>query len=293
MKSTTRNTLIVGSVTLLFCVTAVGAFVAGANPRSRASILDEVYRGHPIDRLSSLDDRETMRQARVRTAEILEARDELLSTDQQKDLLGLWDRLKIWDNMWFLGIRIKKNPVDLWTMGDIIFEVRPDFIIETGTDHGGSALYWAATLELLGLEDSRVITFDIADRTAAASEHYLWRKYVEFVHSSSTDPEAVAALAERVEGKSVIVTLDSDHRAHHVLQELRMYGPLVSPGSYLIVEDTNMDGVPVAPGFGPGPMTALNEYLDSGGSALFEQDPSREAYILTFNPAGWLRRRSE
>jgi len=293
MKSTARNTLIVGSVTLMFCVTAVGAFVAGANPRSRASILDEVYRGHPIDRLSSLDDRETMRQARVKTAEILEARDDLLSTDQQKDLLGLWTRLKIWDNMWFLGIRIKKNPVDLWTMGDIIFEVRPDFIIETGTDHGGSALYWAATLELLGLEDSRVITFDIADRTAAASEHYLWQKYVEFVHSSSTDPEAVGALAERVEGKSVIVTLDSDHRAHHVLQELRMYGPLVSPGSYLIVEDTNMDGVPVAPAFGPGPTTALNEYLDSGGSALFEQDASREAYILTFNPAGWLRRRTE
>ena len=90
-----------------------------------------------------------------------------------------------------------------------------------------------------------------------------------------------------------MVLLDSNHQAHHVLEELRMYGPMVSPGSYLIVEDTHLDGVPVAPQFGPGPMTALVQYLDSGGADLFEQDPTREVYLLTQNPGGWLKRKAD
>ena len=108
-------------------------------------------------------------------------------------------------------------------------------------------------------------------------------------------------ISERVKGKKV---LDSDHHMHHVqmcialltrhcIQELRMYSPMVSPGSYIVVEDTHYDSVPIYPHFGPGPMAAVNKFLAEGGSDLFEQDFSREAMVMTFNPGGWLRRKKD
>lgn len=292
MRSTTRNTLLVTTLTLLVFAAVFAAFLAGAYPRTRDAVLRAAgTRGGSV--LSDLRDDETLARAKAKTLQILEVRDSRLTPDDQIRLLSLWHELGIWENMWFLGIRIRKNPMDLWMMQEIIREVEPDFIIEAGTDHGGSALYWAASLDLLGLEESRVITIDIEDRTESVSTRRLWQKYVEFIHSSSTDPETVDAIARQVEGKSVIVVLDSNHAAYHVLDELRMYGPLVSPGSYLVVEDTNIDGVPVAPEAGPGPMTALLEYMATGGDELFEVDVTREVYVLTFNPGGWLRRRTE
>ena len=77
------------------------------------------------------------------------------------------------------------------------------------------------------------------------------------------------------------------------ISELQLYSPLVSPGSYIVVEDTHFDSVPVYPDFGPVPMAAVNAFLAQGGSDLFEQDVSREAMVMTFNPGGWLRRKAE
>jgi len=176
-------------------------------------------------------------------------------------------------------------------MQQIIYEVQPDFIVETGTWRGGSALYWAHTLHGMGLENSRVLTVDIQNLTQGASQHFLWKQYVQFFLGSSTDPAVVSRIAERVKGRRTLVTLDSDHSMPHVLRELRMYSPLVSSGSYLIVEDTHYDGVPTQPGFGPGPTAALRRFLDEGGSRDFEPDLTREALVMTFNPGGWLRRR--
>jgi len=101
----------------------------------------------------------------------------------------------------------------------------------------------------------------------------------------------VSKIAGLVKGRKTLVTLDSDHTMPHVLKELKTYAPLVSRGSYLVVEDTHMDGVPTAPEFGPGPMAAVMSFLHDGGSADFEPDLGREAYIMTFNPGGWLRRK--
>ena len=111
-----------------------------------------------------------------------------------------------------------------------------------------------------------------------------------FLKGSSISPEIVSDIAGRVKGRKVLVTLDSDHTAAHVLSEMRAYAPMVTSGSYLVVEDTHMDGVPTAPDFGPGPLTAVLQFLKEGGSHDFEQDFSREAFIMTFNPGGWLRR---
>ena len=86
-----------------------------------------------------------------------------------------------------------------------------------------------------------------------------------------------------------MVVLDSDHSREHVLRELELYAPLVTPGCYLVVEDTNVNGHPVSPGFGPGPMEAVGDYLRTTDD--FEVDRGREKFMLTFNPSGYLRRR--
>ncbi|MDP8982943.1 MAG: cephalosporin hydroxylase family protein [Acidobacteriota bacterium] len=101
----------------------------------------------------------------------------------------------------------------------------------------------------------------------------------------------MAKIAQRVKGSRVIVNLDSDHSMAHVLRELRLYAPMVSPGSYIAVEDTHIDAVPTNPAFGPGPMAAVRAFLAEGGSKDFEQDFTREAMVMTSYPGGWLRRR--
>ena len=223
--------------------------------------------------------------------EIIRKRDLSLSLEKQNELMKLFHDLDIWDNMWFQGIKIIKNPCDLWMMQQIMHEIRPDFIVETGTMRGGSALYWAHTLSGLGLENSKVLTVDVADEVQEAAQRPLWKKHVQFFHGSSTDPAIVEQIAQIVEGKTVLVVLDSDHTMKHVGEELRLYSPLVSSGSYIVVEDTHYDSVPTHPERGPGPMAAVNAFLREGGSELFEQDVTREAMVMTFNPGGWLRRK--
>lgn len=229
--------------------------------------------------------------AREGYKELLLRRRMTMPVDKQNELMKLFHELPVWRHMWFHNVPIEKNPLDLWMMQQIMYEVQPDFVVETGTFRGGSALYWAHTLNGLGLEASRVITVDISNYVTDAAQHPLWKKYVTFLQGSSTDPAIVSQIAERVKGKKVIVTLDSDHTMKHVLEELKMYSPLVSHGSYLIVEDTHMDGVPTAPDFGPGPFAAVQKFLADGGSDSFQTDLTREAYVMTFNPGGWLRRK--
>ncbi len=247
-------------------------------------------------RAADLRDTTTLEVLERRTQEILEARQTALPVEKHKELMRLWHELRIWQNLWYLGIRIQKNPMDTWMMQQVIYDVQPDYIIETGTAYGGSAILWAHFLDGMGLEDSRVITVDITDYKQQAAEQPLWQKYVDFYLGSSTDSEVVAQIREKVRGKKVLVTLDSNHEGHHVLAELQAYGPMVSPGSYIVVEDTNLDGLPLPPELshieGPGPMWAVTRYLDGEGGELFEQDITRENFVLTFNPGGWLKRKA-
>lgn len=223
---------------------------------------------------------------------VLKQRNLEIPVEKQRELMKLFHSLSIWDSLWFQNVRLIKNPLDLWMLQQIAYEVRPDFVIETGTWYGGSALYWAHTLNGMGLENARVLTVDIQDLTGqGASSHPLWKKYVEFSLGSSTDPAIVAKFAARVKNSRVIVNLDSDHSMHHVLNELRAYAPMVSPGSYLAVEDTHLDGVPTHPEQGPGPMAAVLQFLAENHE--FEQDFSREAMVMTSYPGGFLRRKGK
>ena len=223
--------------------------------------------------------------------EVLKQRDLKFPIEKQNDLMKLFHELPIWETLSFQGVRIIKNPLDLWMLQQIAWEVKPVYIVETGTWQGGSALWWAQTLDGMGLDDSRILTVDIQDLTTAASKNRLWKKYVTFSLGSSTDPKIVSAFLERVKGKRVIVNLDSDHSMGHVLRELKMYAPMVSKGSYIAVEDTHLDGVPTHPEQGPGPLAAVRQFLRDGGDKDFEQDFTREAMVMTSYPGGWLKRK--
>jgi cephalosporin hydroxylase len=213
-----------------------------------------------------------------------------LSAEKQREMMKLFHEIPVWSEMWFENVKIEKNPLDLWMMQQMIYELQPEFIVETGTWRGGSALYWAYTLNGLGLTKSRVITVDIQNAVENAAAHPLWKKYVTFFQASSTDPKVVAQIAALVKGHKTIITLDSDHHADHVLNELHHYAPLVPSGSYLIVEDTHIDALPSQPGFGPGPAMAVETFLNEPLGKNFQRDLSREAFLMTFNPGGWLKR---
>lgn len=187
-----------------------------------------------------------------------------------------------WKNTLYRGVTTWKCPLDLWVYQEMIHELRPDLIVETGTAFGGSALFLADLCETLG--HGHVVTIDIRDR-ATEVEHPRLTKLI----GSSADPamrdQATAAVPN---AGPVLIILDSDHSFAHVRAELDLWYDLVTPGSYLVVEDTNINGHPVLPGFGPGPAEAVAAFL--AGRTDFIVDTARERLLLTWNPGGYLRR---
>ncbi len=189
--------------------------------------------------------------------------------------------------MFWLGLPTIQNPNDVWVTQELISRLKPDFIVETGTWHGGSAVIWAMVQDQVN-PTGRVITIDVKKFVDETKLPPIWQKKVDFVLGSSTDPKVVADVARRVGKGRTMILLDSDHRAHHVLAEMRAYAQLVSVGSYLIVQDTDVNGHPVLPGWGPGPMEATTEFLRS--DPRFEVDRSQERLMFTMHPGGYLRR---
>lgn len=184
------------------------------------------------------------------------------------------------DLSWF-GHRTLKCPLDLWIYQEIVVETEPDLIIECGTAFGGSALYLAAICELAGR--GRVVTVDI-EAVPGRPQHRL----IQYVTGSSTDPTIVDGIRAQSRGRRAMVILDSDHSKAHVLAEMRLYHELVGVGCYLIVEDTDVNGHPVLPDFGPGPKEAVDEFLALHPEFVVDSD--RERLMMTLNPGGYLRR---
>ena len=244
-----------------------------------------------VDEDNSISRETAENLARQGYERLLTERKQKLPTEKQHEMMKLFHDIPIWRNMWFQNVRIEKNPLDLLMMQQIVYETRPDFIVETGTWRGGSALYWAYTLNGMGLEQSRVITVDIQDLNGNAAANPLWKKYVTFMKGSSTDAKITGEIQKIVAGHKTLVVLDSDHRMTHVLNELHAYAPMVTSKSYIVVEDTHIDGVPTQKDFGPGPLAAVLAFLAEPAGKDFTQDFAREALIMTFNPGGWLRRK--
>lgn len=188
-----------------------------------------------------------------------------------------------WRQVSFLGVDLLKNPLDLWIYQELIYRIRPDLIIETGTMFGGSAFYLATMCDLVG--NGRVVTIDITDRPNRPAHPRL-----TYLTGSSTSEEILTEVKGMVaEAGPVMVILDSDHSCGHVLEELHRYSPFVTPDSYVVVEDTNVNGHPVWPKFGPGPMEAVDAFLAETDE--FEIDPHCERLLYTTNPRGFLHRR--
>jgi cephalosporin hydroxylase len=191
--------------------------------------------------------------------------------------------LRTWQDTWYRGILTYKCPTDMWVYQELIHDLRPGLVVETGTFRGGSALFIADLLETVG--HGEIITIDIEDQPDRPSHPRL-----TYLTGSSVATEVVDSVRRRLptNGSPVIVILDSEHSRDHVAAEIKAYAPLVTVGSYLVVEDTNVNGHPAAPYFGPGPYEAAEAFLE--GEPGFEVDPRCERYFLTLNPSGYLRR---
>ncbi len=216
----------------------------------------------------------------------------------------------------FLGVEIWQNPFDMWVFQQMITELRPDVIIETGTAHGGSALFFAVMLEKVN-PSGRVITIeidpDVDNNVRKARSFPVFSDRVRIIKGDSVSSRTLARVHEVIEevwtdknagmGSSaqqdltVLVTLDSLHSAEHVLEELRLYSRFVSKGSYIVVQDTIIDRNPKfvdwfvrpwAKGAAAGPSQAVLEFLEE--NAEFRPDKRWEKFYFTFYPGGFLKK---
>lgn len=195
--------------------------------------------------------------------------------------------LGVWKRQHYRGVRVLKVPTDLWNYQEILAERRIEWVVETGTCHGGSALFFADQLELAKAR-GKVITVDISHAALQLRSH----PRIEFLLASSASAETAARVAAMLpeERGALFMILDSDHSKAHVLRELELMTPLLRSGDYLVVEDTCVNGHPVRPEFGPGPMEALEEFLHAH-PGKFLRDEEREAkFGYTAAPCGYLIR---
>ena len=157
----------------------------------------------------------------------------------------------------------------------MIYELKPDLIIECGTCYGGSALYLASILDLIG--KGHVLTIDIFPQPNRPSHDR-----ITYLTASSVSVTAVQTiLSMRKPDDVILVILDSDHSKEHVAKELLLYKSIVTKGSYIIVEDTSINGNPVSPDWGPGPMEAVEEFLATNNNFIIDESKHKFSYRLT------------
>ncbi|HSE46187.1 MAG TPA: CmcI family methyltransferase [Gemmatimonadales bacterium] len=194
----------------------------------------------------------------------------------------IWRRCGRLGRLTWMGVPVLKHPVDLMAYQQIIFDTTPDVIIETGTHSGGSALFLAQMCE--HVHHGRVISIDISPPTVVHPGH----PRLTYLTGNSVDDSIIEVVDGIARGQAGLVILDSDHTRQHVYTEMRLYRHLVALDSYLIVEDTNINGHPIYPGHGPGPWEAVEDFIADFGYE-FQIDGERE-YLGTYNPRGYLKR---
>jgi cephalosporin hydroxylase len=191
------------------------------------------------------------------------------------------DAAHTWKATTWLGVPVHKNPCDLWVYQELLTTHRPDWVIECGTLYGGSALFLASVCALL--EHGHVLSID----TTPLARRPLHPR-LRYRLGDALAPDTLRWVRGQVAGGTCMVILDDDHHAPHVLDELRVYSGVVTPGSYLVVEDTNL-GHEAWPDFGDGPQEAVMQWFLEDDPP-FAVDAACEKHGLSFNRGGWLRR---
>lgn len=201
-------------------------------------------------------------------------------------------------NFKWMGRPVIQYPQDLMAMQEIIWEVQPDLIVETGIAHGGSLIYYASLLELAGNGMVLGIDIDIRQHNREAIESHPMFKRIKMIQGSSIDPEIVAEVREFAKGKEkILVVLDSNHTFEHVLEELKAYSPLVSVNSYIVVFDTIVEHLPenYLPGhhrpwgIGNNPLVSVNEFLKTTNDFVIDKTVNNKL-LISVAPDGYLKR---
>ena len=233
-----------------------------------------------------------------------EVRSNILGLAKDQDVQSLsriWireiTRHKYAYNFSWMGRPIIQFPQDMIAMQEIIWNCKPDLIIETGIAHGGSLVYYASLMEMMQLDGYVLgIDIDIREHNYAAIDAHPMRKRIEMIQGSSVSPDTVAQVATHVKGKkNVMVILDSNHTHEHVLEELQYYGPFVSPNNYLVVFDTLLEDMPDdlirdRPwSKGNNPKTAVHEWLKSHPEFEIDKDIDHKL-LISVAPDGYLKR---
>lgn len=195
----------------------------------------------------------------------------------------------------WLGLPFIQMPQDMIATQEIIWETKPDVIIEAGIAWGGSVVFYASLLQLIGKGNVVAVDLNLYDHVADQIMSYPFSNRIHLYKGSSTDPSVADKIRSHVTaGQKVMVILDSNHTHQHVLEELRSYGPLVTKGQYLIVSDTIVEDIPAQDhrprAWGPGdnPKTALRQYMKE--CRRFEIDPYiNDKLMLTYSPEGYCR----
>lgn len=223
---------------------------------------------------------------------------DLYSEEGLELISNLWVKLyaqyKLTHDVTWMGIPIIQFPEDVLMMQELIWKVRPDVIIECGIAHGGSMLFYASILELMG--KGRVIGIDIEIRRynrIAIKSHPMSHR-VEMIEGSSTSENIINTVKKMIKGTNrVMVILDSDHSKEHVAKELELYNGLVTPGSYLVAMDGARGLVWDMPNGKPewkddNPLKAIEEFIEN--NPQFKIDPYYNRLKVTSNPNGFLRK---
>ncbi|MCL0038493.1 cephalosporin hydroxylase family protein [Thermodesulfovibrionales bacterium] len=199
-------------------------------------------------------------------------------------------------NFSWMGRPIIQFPQDIIAMQEIIWQVKPNLIIETGIAHGGSLIFYASMLELLGGNGVVVgIDIDIRQHNRVEIEKHPMFKRITMIQGSSIDEEVVKQVYELAKGKKrILVALDSNHTHEHVLKELQLYSSLVTKGSYLVVFDTVIEDMPEdffpdSPwGKGNNPRTAVWEFLKTNDRFEIDKEIDNKL-LITVAPDGYLK----
>lgn len=199
-------------------------------------------------------------------------------------------------NFTWMGRPIIQYPQDMIAMQEVIWQVKPDLIIETGIAHGGSLIYYASLLEMIGGNGKIIgLDIDIREHNRIEIEQHPMFKRIELIEGSSIDPQIVDWVYKAAAGKQeILVVLDSNHTHEHVLAELNFYAKLVTKDSYLVVFDTVIEDMPSEffPdrhwGRGDNPKTAVWEFLKTNDRFVVDEQLESKL-LITVAPNGYLK----